>query len=215
MDGVAICLQYLVRFEGSLQSSGREKVAHIDKSGHSVDDPSPLTNLPNELLSRIFVLCSDSPLNLCCLRFDVPHQRTISQVCSRWRQVALSTRVLWSNVQVTEFNTVYLHRLRLYQMWVGQAGDYPLTVSLYFSVPYPDIYKVFLDFVVPFRIKKLEITMLYHKLMDLPPLDVDEFAIVATDLRVDWDLKVPPFMDKTRTSVFWNPLQLGTSASRN
>ncbi len=101
MDDVTVCLQYLVRLEGSLQSSGRE--AHIDKSGHGVDDPSPLTNLPNELLSRIFVLCSDSSLNLFYRRFDVPHQRTISQVCSRWRQVALSTRVLWSNVQVTEF----------------------------------------------------------------------------------------------------------------
>jgi len=191
--------QYLIRLKGFLQSR-REKRAHIDDlKGGSVDDPSPLRILPNELLSRIFVLCTGgSPLNMFHYGLEVPHQRTISQVCSRWRQVALNTPVLWSNVQVTDFVTEYARRLRLYQTWVGRAGNYPLTVSLFFLGLYPDIYKVFLDFVVPFRIQKLDITMPYHKLMCLPPLDVDEFAIVVTEIRPDEDLKVPPFMDKTR-----------------
>ncbi|KAF8350355.1 hypothetical protein F5887DRAFT_938807 [Amanita rubescens] len=105
---------------------------------------------------------------------------------------------------MADLNTEYARHLHLYRTWVGRAGDYPLTVSLLFYALYPDIYKVFLDFVVPFRIQKLDITMPYHKLMCLPPLDVDEFAIVVTEIRADEDLKVPPFMDKTRHICIWD-----------
>jgi len=87
---------------------------------------------------------------------------------------------LWSNdtVQDTEASQIgATHRARL----KGTLRD-----------------KVFRAFIVPFRIQKLDIAMPYHELMNLPPLDVDEFAVVVTDLQVDGDLKVPPFMDKTR-----------------
>ena len=180
-------------------------MAPVNGSGPSsstIDDP--FRNLPNELLSRIFILCGDFPLRVFFRRFEVPHQFTVSQVCSRWRQVALSTGVLWSSFRVTELDTKFAHRLRLYRTLVGRAGDCPLTVSLFFYGPNPDVYKVFLDFVVPFRIKLLDITMPYHKLVDLPPSSVEEYAIVVTHIQADEDLKVPPFMDKTRDISIWD-----------
>ena len=192
--------QYLVRLQESVQLSNREKGPHIYKSD-SADDLSPFRSLPNELLSRIFVLCSEFNIRVFYRRYRIPHQITISQVCSRWRQVALGTGALWSSIEVTRFDTEYTRRLSLYQMLIGRAGDYPLTVSLYAYSSRLDIYKVFLDFVVPFRIKKLDITM-YHKLSDLPSLlNVEEFAI--SNLK-DEDLNSSAFMDKTRHISIWH-----------
>ena len=151
-------------------------------------------NLPNELLSRIFVLCS-GPIRVFYPRLEVPHQITISQVCSKWRQVALGTGELWSNIELTQSDTKYARRLCLYQTIVGRAGDYSLTVLLFAHGPDIDN-KVFLDFLIPFRIKKLDITMLgTSKLADLPSLNAEEFAISHL---TDEDLNAPPFMDNTR-----------------
>ncbi|KAF8350969.1 hypothetical protein F5887DRAFT_189365 [Amanita rubescens] len=184
---------------GSLQLTRREKLAPVKGSG-STDDP--FRNLPNELLSRIFVLCCDSPLWVLDAQLGVPHQYTISQVCSRWRQVALSTGALWSNVHLKKCNAshpYYPHSLRVYRMWVGRAGDYPLTVSIYFSSSHPDFYKVFLDFIVPIRIKKLDIDLPFHRLVDLPSLNVEEFTIAGINfLEADEDRKASQFMEKTR-----------------
>ena len=218
MDDVYTHAQlYPIRLMEFLQLS---KLAPVNRSG-SIDDP--FKNLPNELLSDIFVLCySNSPLWVSTSygRFEVQDQLINSQVCSRWRQVALSTGALWSDVQLSDgimwskdratndelWNSaqfrnpnVYARRLRQYRTWVDRVGDYPLTVSLYFNGPYPDINQVFLDFVIPFRIKRLTINVPYHKLVDLPSSSVEEYAIKVTNmLLADEDIKVPPFMDKIR-----------------
>ena len=167
---------------------------------NGIDDP--FRNLPNELLSRIFVLSDDSPLHVFDFRLKVPRQYTISQVCSRWRQVALSTGALWNDVRVVKSDansSFYTHSLRLYRMWVSRAGDYPLTITVHLAFLRANFYKVLLDFVLPFRITKLHIEVpAPHKLVDLPPLNVEEFAIVGLDLHEDEDLKASPFMEKTR-----------------
>ncbi|KAF8335563.1 hypothetical protein F5887DRAFT_609045 [Amanita rubescens] len=185
---------------GSLElTTERAKLAPV-KGSDSTDDP--FRNLPNELLSRIFVLCCNSPLRVLDVRLEVPHQQTISQVCSRWRQVALSTGVLWSNVHVEKFHAnhpYYPHSLRVYQMWVGRAGDYPLTISIYYSSSHPGFRKVFLDFIVPIRIKKLDIRLPFLRLVNLPSLSVEEFTIAdIVFLQADEDLKASQFMKKTR-----------------
>src|SRR6266550_401456 len=190
---------YLVRLMEFLQLTRRAKLAPV--KGIGVD---PFRNLPNELLSRIFVLCSDSPLLVLSSRVEDPHQH-ISQVCSRWRQVALSTRALWSNIYVGKFDAehpYYAHSLRLYRTWVGRAGDYPLTVSIHI---YSSLYQILLDFIVPIRIKKLDITMPFYRSVDLPSLSVEEIAIAEINvLRAAEDLKASLFMDKIRHICIWN-----------
>ncbi|KAJ7649900.1 hypothetical protein FB45DRAFT_5700 [Roridomyces roridus] len=55
---------------------------------------SPLRRLPNEMLSAIFVHCTDLDTPFDPARNDV---WVIARVCSRWRAVALATPRLWSN----------------------------------------------------------------------------------------------------------------------
>ncbi|KAF8335570.1 hypothetical protein F5887DRAFT_921095 [Amanita rubescens] len=185
----------------------REKLAPVNESG-SIDDP--FRHLPNELLGRVFVLCCDSPLRVLNSQLEVPHQQIISQVCSRWRQVALSIGALWSNVHVEKFDAndpSYPRSLRVYQMWVDRAGDYPLTVSIYCYSAHPDFYKVFLDFIAPFQIKKLDIDLPFHRLVDLPSLNVEEFTIAGINfLRKNEDRMASQFMEKTRRICIGNVL---------
>jgi hypothetical protein len=74
-----------------------------------------------------------------------------------------------------------------------------LTISVHFWSSHPDVYKVFLDLIAPILIKRLDINSLFGNLVDLPPLNVEEFAIAEiSSLQVDKVLKASPFMDKTR-----------------
>jgi hypothetical protein len=170
-----------------------------------VGEPSPLRAVPNELLSCIFVLlcsCGD-PIQLPYFRDGVPHQVTISQVCSRWRQIALNTGTLWSNVGISHrVASDHSRCLSIYRIWVGRAGSLPLTVALtYYNLD------LLLEFVVPFRLRTLDISLWYSDLSalsDLPNLDVEEFAISLID-RYDGrsDLELPQLvMDRTRYISF-------------
>ena len=167
-----------------------------------VGEPSPLRTVPNELLSRIFVLlCScGRPLQLPYFQGEAPYQVTISQICSRWRQVALNTGTLWSNVSVSvshPYANNYSRCPSIYRTWVGRAGSLPLTVALSHYDP-----NLLRDFVVPFRLRTLDLLLMYRELSalsDLPDLDVEEFAIPMADFYDDSDLELPQiFMDKTR-----------------
>jgi len=168
-------------------------MAHVDKSCTGIDYSSAV---PGEVLSHIFVLGSNRPVRLFYRRN--PPQVTISQVCSRWRQIALTTGSLWSSVSIPWFDFQYARLLSVYQIWVGRAGKYPLTIRLSYYNECPDIYNIIRDFVVPFRIKMLRVVLSYNALLNLPPLDVEEFDITVPKLGRKRDFKVPPFMDRIR-----------------
>jgi hypothetical protein len=172
--------------------------------GAHIDELSPVRTVPNELLSYIFVLCSfGHPIQFPCHLHKVPYQVTISHVCSRWRQIALNTGTLWSNVGISQLAACeYSRYLSIYRIWVGRAGSLPLTVVLYIDF---NLYKFLLDFVVPFRLRTLGISVLYHQLSalsNLPNLDVEELVISLTDHYDDSDLELPHFMDRTRYISF-------------
>ena len=172
----------------------------------NVNEISPLSTVPNELLSHIFVLlctCGDPIYYLPYFRDEVPHQVTISQVCSRWRQIALNTGDLWSNVGISHrVASDHSRCLSIYRIWVGRAGSLPLTVALtHYNLD------LILDFVVPFRLRTLDISLWYSDLSalsDLPNLDVEEFAISLIDCYDgSSDLELPQLvMDRTRYISF-------------
>ena len=70
--------------------SAVENVAKSD----GVSYLSPVENVPNKMLSHIFALCSCGRPIQFPYPHEVPYQVTISQVCSRWRQLALNTGTL-------------------------------------------------------------------------------------------------------------------------
>ena len=179
------------------------------KEGHASDVgyPSLLRNVPNEVLSHIFVLFScDSVLLSYTQADDVPRQVVISQVCSKWRQVALSIGGLWSNIRTFDEDIIehYVHYLSLYQAWIGRAGAHPLTITIDLASNRLDEEVIFQDFVLPFQIKRLDITVMCENLVRLskfPTLNVEEFAIslVAVGSTEIENFAAPPFMNRTRS----------------
>ena len=171
--------------------------------GHTsgVGYPSLLRNVPYEVLSHIFVLCSCSgPVLLPYQQANVPFQVILSQVCSKWRQVALSTGALWGNILIFIDIVEDAHRLFLYRTWIDRAGAHPLNITIYLGDGGAE--GAFQDFVLPFQIKMLDITLMYEKLpqlSDLPILNVEEFAISFYVIRKMENFAAPPFMNRTRS----------------
>ena len=130
------------------------KVTHNQvNEGHANDVgyPSLLRNVPYEVLSYIFALCSCSgPVLLPYKQADVPRQVILSQVCSKWRQVALSTGALWSHIRISTIYAFehYAYQLFLYRTWIDRAGAHPLNISLNLTNSH-DEEGVFKDFVLP------------------------------------------------------------------
>ena len=90
----------------------------------------PLSNLPPEVLGRIFLYSLEEPGK----QRKLPHPRTLCSVCSRWRGIALSTPRLWTTVVVAilysisqeraEEKVAYLHT------WIGRSGALPLLLYI-------------------------------------------------------------------------------------
>ncbi|KAF8632803.1 hypothetical protein AX15_001668 [Amanita polypyramis BW_CC] len=189
------------------------------------DDKSLLRNLPYEILSHIFILCccrgcDHSSVWLPYHRDGLPYQLIISHVCSKWRQVALVTRELWSNVDMTLFGPNYDHISFIYQTWVSRAGSYPINVTLDLAhltnptleLSTSDVHKVLQDTVMPYRVKRLDIALSHKQLFALSDLDLDieELTVALSDFPGDGDIIVPFFFSRIR-SVYFQHIQYDTS----
>ncbi|KAJ7315391.1 hypothetical protein DFH08DRAFT_669902, partial [Mycena albidolilacea] len=69
---------------------------------------APVRRLPPELLAKIFALCRAAPVlppnfySKLLGRLAHQHLLTISQVCARWRDLALGTPTLWDTITLHE-----------------------------------------------------------------------------------------------------------------
>ena len=193
-------------------------VEHVNKSDPaSADDPSPLRNVPNEVLSRIFVLICDRPIRIKLLAngtttgIQSPYRCQVVlllQVCSKWRELALSESALWSKVEISFRDTDrnYAQYLSHYRTWIDRAGARPLTVTIRQDnkISVDTVRRVFYDFVLPFQIRLFDVGLQYNcfsQLSDLPRLNVEELVISLISIRgsEDRDIAVAPsFMEKAR-----------------
>jgi F-box-like len=96
---------------------------------------TPITRLPPEVLSEIFIHCID----MCS--FDLHDQRNLTprldktplllgSVCSRWRSISLSTPRLWASFTLTIRPTYQKNDVVLANTWLARAGTCPLYISL-------------------------------------------------------------------------------------
>ena len=87
-------------------------------------------NLPSELLSYIFSIATD-----CCEeRYEaILTPITMSHVCSRWREVAISAGGLWTKFSLT-FPT-YRGQLSRTMTWLSRSRTYPIDILLDFRDP--------------------------------------------------------------------------------
>ncbi|KAJ7113098.1 hypothetical protein C8R44DRAFT_984911 [Mycena epipterygia] len=90
----------------------------------------PVDNLPNEIISEIFV------------NFIPPYPRppplrgifspvVLGQICRSWREIAFSTPSLWRAIQIDFEETETLDvQAALLETWLFRSGDCPLSISL-------------------------------------------------------------------------------------
>ncbi|KAF8334552.1 hypothetical protein F5887DRAFT_990567 [Amanita rubescens] len=90
----------------------------------------PLNSLPPEVLGKIFLYSLELPGK----RLKLPHPRTLCSVCSRWRDVGISTPRLWTAVVVTILHGISGERaeeqISYLHTWIGRSGVLPLTLYL-------------------------------------------------------------------------------------
>ncbi|ESK91745.1 hypothetical protein Moror_10574 [Moniliophthora roreri MCA 2997] len=75
----------------------QEKLKHVMGRYRSLLLLSPIHSMPTELLARIFTFCcSENHLYL----YGKVEPLKLGMVCSRWRDIAFSTSILWSNITI-------------------------------------------------------------------------------------------------------------------
>ena len=161
--------------------------------------------LPNEVLSRIFILVAQDygPVHFPISEsMDPPPQLAISHVCSHWRRVALHTFELWSNAHLmypSRRNLVKAVYLRNWQRWLMRAETLPVRLSIDFDSSLLDndeIASVLQTILLPFRIKRLHLSLTYGNLVELSEatiLDLIDLSLNLTlpDVRQNTNIHGP------------------------
>ncbi|KAK7018410.1 hypothetical protein R3P38DRAFT_2982623 [Favolaschia claudopus] len=89
----------------------------------------PVSSLPPEILSHIFVRCLSS-------KRPAKHLAPLllTQICRLWREIALATPELWQAVALNARRDMVAHAHqnpeRLLEMWLDRSATLPLTLSL-------------------------------------------------------------------------------------
>ncbi|KAF8351750.1 hypothetical protein F5887DRAFT_932211 [Amanita rubescens] len=152
--------------------------------------------LPNEVLSRIFILVAQDygPVHFPNLDDDPPPQLAISHVCSHWRRVALHTFELWSNAHLMyppRRNLVKAVDLRRWRRWLMRAGTLPVRLSIDFEnslLDSDEIPNVLQTILLPFRVKRLHLSLTYKDLVELSTFSE---ANLSDLMDLSLDLTVP------------------------
>jgi hypothetical protein len=110
-----------------------DQIAHIQIALRQyVARRCPASRLPVELWDMVFEECVPHPPQPSLVEAPL----NVSQVCRRWRNIALSNPVIWSALAVTTTrrHTEHGHALealhRLIQLWLHRSGTRQLSVSL-------------------------------------------------------------------------------------
>ena len=88
---------------------------------------SPIRRLPPELLSEIFHNCLPQNYD-----GEAAHKAVMlpSHVCQHWRDVALSTPTLWTNIVLRVTDKNFESRVALVTTWFSRSGGSPLSFTL-------------------------------------------------------------------------------------
>lgn len=149
-------------------------------SQHRPVAPFQPMEIPNEMLSEIFSLASP-PAWPSALKSVT----AIMSVCKRWRDVAISTQILWSSISV-DFHEVPLSIERV-QTWLERSGSQALSISITssgWSGRYRTNQSVILDLLIN---QKSRWQRLY---ICIEPEDLDQLNTITTSLPILRELSI-------------------------
>ncbi|EUC60588.1 F-box-like domain protein [Rhizoctonia solani AG-3 Rhs1AP] len=97
--------------------------------------PFPINFLPPEILTRIFYLLLAQPCNLHLLSPDNKTHYPIypdylAQVCSHWREVAISTCSLWCHIDLSAYEPQYGDLIARAERHIARAGTLPIELHI-------------------------------------------------------------------------------------
>ena len=93
---------------------------------------APIRRLPPEVMSEIFLHCM-APVDPFDPRESPRLDKSpllVSQLCSRWRKIALSTPRLWTSFALTIQPKYLKDDVLLAKTWLGRSGTCPLSIAL-------------------------------------------------------------------------------------
>ncbi|KAF9014593.1 hypothetical protein BDZ89DRAFT_445262 [Hymenopellis radicata] len=100
--------------------------AHLERHIHRTTrfiQSSPIRQLPTEVLGIIFASA--------CTSFQQDEYQTplsISLVCSKWRDISISTPTLWTNIYVAPYSSAC--GLDVYKHFLQRCGGIPISVKV-------------------------------------------------------------------------------------
>ncbi|KAF5316823.1 hypothetical protein D9619_006889 [Psilocybe cf. subviscida] len=192
---------------------------------------SPMSRLPEDILRDIFILCLPHERQATMSNTEAPI--LLTQVTSRWREVAVTTPRLWASIHIVipstapAFDSAYDSatgaRISLMEVakmravavadWLAKSGSLPLDISLFEQDVYPR--SEYAAYIVPIL---LPFAKRWQKLkLDVPASSVEEIkALLPADTPILQSIDVHPHRDAPVSSTNWgNGALFGAPSLRN
>ena len=157
---------------------------------------APIRRLPVDVIREIFINCLPTTHNAVISPEECPI--LLTRICSGWRNIALSTAVLWASIHVPIPIDGYApspdklepaiatarRRAEAIKEWLSRSGECVLSISLHNQPEKtsPVVYNIILDALIPFcrRWGALECDALMTRLMRIADIPESELAQLHT-----------------------------------
>ena len=142
---------------------------------------APIRRLPTEIISEIF---RSVPRSL-----REPFRKSnspilLTQICSRWRAIAISTPQLWDIIAFTAFRAVPDGKsfpIAMWETWLSRSGTCPLTIKVRFE---PTQTQSSIDSHRPIIDMLTSCSRRWHSFDIVAPFSLDHFAAVKGSLPI-------------------------------
>ncbi|KAJ7868858.1 hypothetical protein B0H13DRAFT_2063884 [Mycena leptocephala] len=89
----------------------------------------PVLTLPNEIISEIFI--HFLPVYPDCPPLTgILSPTSLTQICRKWREVALATPSLWRAIAFTDYHISFERRSDIYDFWLKRSKSCPLSLHI-------------------------------------------------------------------------------------
>ncbi|KAJ7894003.1 hypothetical protein B0H13DRAFT_1557430, partial [Mycena leptocephala] len=87
----------------------------------------PVLTLPNEIISEIFI--QFLPVYPLCPPFiGILSPNTLTQICHKWREVALATPALWRAIGLSDHRISFEQQRHITVTWLKRSRHCPLSI---------------------------------------------------------------------------------------